>query len=213
MSEPAPLDEPKASALTIAYRPCDETVWENPPRFTWLPALDETQPSIVQIAPNPAFTAPDTIEYAPVYRSYFTPPAPLAPGRWWWRYAVCSKEAAAPASQWSPRRAFVVPDGLPATPLPSPQARLARAAQSRPRLWLGADAAAAFTAALATNRTHCGFDRFFERAVKPFVDKPIGREPARYPGDVKVATQWRQIYIDCQEMLYGVRHLAIAGRF
>lgn len=37
-------------------------------------------------------------------------------------------------------------------------------------------------------------------------------EPQPYPNNTRVATLWRQMYIDCQEVIYAIRHLAIAGR-
>ena len=39
-----PLDEPKAGRLTIQYAPVAESeLAENPPRFTWLPVLDDEE--------------------------------------------------------------------------------------------------------------------------------------------------------------------------
>ena len=37
-------------------------------------------------------------------------------------------------------------------------------------------------------------------------------EPAPYPDDRRVASIWRQTYIDCQEVIYAIRHQAIAGK-
>jgi len=37
-------------------------------------------------------------------------------------------------------------------------------------------------------------------------------EPAGYPNDTRVAPIWRQTYIDCQELIYAIRHLAVAGQ-
>ena len=36
-------------------------------------------------------------------------------------------------------------------------------------------------------------------------------EPEGYPGHERVAGVWRQTYIDCQELIYAIRHLAIGG--
>ena len=206
------LDEPKASALTVRYQPDNETVWENPPRFIWLPTLDETLPYVVRIGCSDAYSLADTRTYADVRRTYFTPPEGFAAGTYCWSYAVWNCAAGQPASGWSCNRHFVVPDGLTAVPLPLPALRRAQSAKSHPRLWLNADACETFAKAVLAEPKHCGFDVFNERSVAPFVDKAITLEPARYPDDVKVATLWRQIYIDCQEALYGVRHLAIAGK-
>ncbi|MBP0650987.1 hypothetical protein J8J40_28445, partial [Mycobacterium tuberculosis] len=36
-------------------------------------------------------------------------------------------------------------------------------------------------------------------------------EPKPYPNNTRVPALWRRMYIDCQEALYAIRHLAIAG--
>jgi Domain of unknown function (DUF4962)/Heparinase II/III-like protein len=205
------LDEPKASGLTVRYQPDDEAVWENPPRFVWLPALDETLPYVLRVARSDHYLPTETKTFTDVRRNFFTPPEGFDVGSYVWSYAVWDGTTSAPASAWSLSRRFVVPEGLVALPLPSPMDRRGRSAQSRPRLWLGKDACERFATALASNPQHCGFDVFYAKSVAPFVDKPIASEPQPYPDDIKVAKLWRQIYIDCQEALYGVRHLAIAG--
>lgn len=209
----AVLDEPKASTLTVRYQPDSETVWENPPRFAWLPPLDERHPIILRISRDASFPKGDTTVHTAIARNFFTPPAGLAAGQYWWSYALWHAATAKPASAWSRGRSFTVPEGLPITaPLPSSSDRLSGASKAHPRLWLGRDAAQKFAADLKVNPNHCSFSKFFDHGVKPFIEKPITREPAPYPDNKKVATLWRKIYIDCQEMLYGVRHLAIAGR-
>ena len=209
----AVLDEPKASALTVRYQPDNETVSENPPRFAWLPPLDEHQPVVLRVSRDAGYPEAATTLYPGIRRNFFTPSAGFAPGRYWWSYALWDASSVKPASDWSQSRSFTVPEGLAETaPLPSSADRLAASARSHPRLWLGAAAAKKFAADLKADPGHCSFAKFYERSVKPFVEKPVTAEPAPYPGNTKVATIWRQIYIDCQEMLYGVRHLALAGR-
>ena len=36
-------------------------------------------------------------------------------------------------------------------------------------------------------------------------------EPKPYPGNQRTAELWRQSYLDCQEVLYAIRHLSIAA--
>ena len=105
-----------------------------------------------------------------------------------------------------------MPDGLAETPLPSSSARHRTAARAHPRLWLDPAGVAAFASALERNPDHCGFQKFLAASVQPFIDRPIHAEPAPYPGGKRTAVLWRQIYIDCQEVVYAIRHLAIAGR-
>jgi hypothetical protein len=44
------------------------------------------------------------------------------------------------------------------------------------------------------------------------MEREIMAEPAGYPGHKRVAPIWRQTYIDCQELLYAIRHLAVGGQ-
>ncbi len=206
------LDEPKAGALTLRYRPDGGEVYENPPRFCWLPTLDESSRYVLRVSPREDYPAEATVRYEGVERTFFTPDHPYSPGRYWWSYAVWDAESGAPASDFSRSRSFVVPDGLDAVPLPSSAERRGRARTAHPRLWLGPDEAEAFAAALASNPDHCGFAAFREKSVTPWIDRPIIPEPAPYPNNRRVPELWRRMYIECQEVLYAIRHLAIAGR-
>ena len=46
----------------------------------------------------------------------------------------------------------------------------------------------------------------------PWLDPRDHQGTAAYPGNVRVADVWHKNYILCQEVIYAVRHLAIAGR-
>ena len=59
--------------------------------------------------------------------------------------------------------------------------------------------------------SHLAAHRFFAAAVKPWVDRAPIAEPKPYPDNQRTPALWRQMYIDCQELLYAVRHLAVAG--
>ncbi|AHM03573.1 hypothetical protein roselon_01182 [Roseibacterium elongatum DSM 19469] len=48
--------------------------------------------------------------------------------------------------------------------------------------------------------------------MRPWIDRDPIPEPLGYPDDLRVASIWRQTYIACQEVLYAIRHLSIAGR-
>lgn len=201
------LDEPRAGGLTVRYQPDGETVYENPPHFVWLPMLDETARVIIAIQGVDGERL-----YPNIQRNFFTPPEPLTPGHYTWRYAMWDTTIECAIGLWSTPRTFEVPAGLEPVPLPSSTDRYARAALSHPRLWLDQTGAATFTASLATDKDHCGFAAFFANSVAPFVAMPVHAEPAPYPGGTRTAPLWRAIYIHCQEVLYAVRHLAIAGR-
>ena len=206
------LDEPRAGGLTVRYQPDGDSVYENPPRFAWLPALDETAAYVVRVADSADFAADKTRSYTGIRRNFFTPAEPLPAGRYVWSYAIWDASTKQPASAWSTTRSFEIPERLKPCPLPSSEVRFANAARSHPRLWLGAVAAKAFATALQTNPDHCGFATFFERSVQRFIAMPIHPEVTPYDNGVRTAVRWRAIYIECQEVLYAIRHLAIAGR-
>jgi hypothetical protein len=104
-----------------------------------------------------------------------------------------------------------VAEGLPRTPLAGRAERYGAADLSHPRLWLNGAKLAAFSAAVAADPDHCGWARFFEKSVAPWLDRDITPEPARYPNDTRTPEVWRSTYIACQELIYAIRHLAIAG--
>ena len=67
------LDEPKAGALTLRYRPDGGEVYENPPRFCWLPTLDESSRYVLRVSPREDYPAEATVRYEGVERNFFTP--------------------------------------------------------------------------------------------------------------------------------------------
>ena len=143
-------------------------------------------------------------------RQFFTPPEVLPDGDYTWSYAVWS--------DGSPRKASGARKGLSLL-LPVFRKRLLPVARivcrvpilAHPRLWLGPEGLKAFRKALAKDANHCNWQTFHEKSVKPWAGKPSMKEPAGYPDDIRVAPIWRQTYIDCQELIYAIRHLAVAG--
>ena len=65
---------------------------------------------------------------------------------------------------------------------------------------------------MAADPDHCGWGTFHARSVAPWLSRAIIAEPAPYPNDTRVADIWRSTYIECQEVQYAIRHLAIAGQ-
>lgn len=205
------LDEPKAGRLTIQYAPTSETpVPENPPRFMWIPVIDDGATYALRLSTDPSFPEGSTRLYEDIPLNFFTPDAPLEPGAYHWSYATW--ENGAPTSTWSAARAFTLADGLPQTPLPGRSDRLAGAALSHPRLWMTQDRLPDFIAAVKADPDHCTWSTFYEKSVLPWMERDILREPAGYPNNQRTAAVWRQTYIDLQELWYAIRHLAIGGR-
>lgn len=207
------LDEPKTGRLTIQYAPdADSQIVENPPRFTWLPVIEDEAQYVLRISTDPKFPAKATQVFSGIPLNFFTPDVALAPGDYHWLYAVCDPETGKPVTAWSNIRTFSVSEGLPETPLPSRKARYANATLSHPRLWLTPDRLKDFREAVKADTDHCSWSTFYERSVLPWMDREITPEPAGYPDHQRTAPVWRQTYIDLQEVMYAIRHLAIGGQ-
>lgn len=206
------LDEPTAGRLTIQYAPhAQSEVNENPPRFTWLPVIEDEARYVLRVSTDAGYPAARTVTYSDIRLNFFTPDATLEPGDYVWSYAVWSPEQQAPVTAWSSDRRFTLAPGLPETPLPSRAERFAAAERGHPRLWLTKAGIEQFRADLAADPSHCTWDVFFEKSVRPWMDRDITPEPAGYPNNQRVASIWRQTYIDCQELIYAIRHLAVGG--
>lgn len=211
---PAPLlDEPKAGRLTIDYAPDAGTeIVENPPRFTWLPVIEDEAQYVLRISTDPAFPSGSTHYYTRLPLNFFTPDMVLTPGTWHWSYAVCDPETGKPETTWSTVRSFAITEGLPETPLPARKARLAGTNRAHPRLWMTPERLAEFKSAVEADPAHCTWETFYRKSVLPWMDRPVMQEPAGYPNHQRVAPVWRQTYIDLQEAWYAIRHLAIGGK-
>jgi Heparinase II/III-like protein/Domain of unknown function (DUF4962) len=210
-----PLHEATPAFLTVAYQPAEgSTSAENPPRFAWLPDVDEGAAYLLDVQPvdAPANTPGSEPFQAHTGALNFHAPAHLlAPGQWRWRYCLWNAAEARAASGWSCWRTFV----LPATAVNCPGMDLGtlpnRTTDAHPRLWLSSDEVLELRTALLRDPTHLGWPAFMNEAVLPWTEREPPAEPAPYPGHKRVLALWRQSYIDMQELLYGVRHLAVAG--
>ena len=206
-----PLDTPKAGRLNIQYAPDVTTeIAENPPRFSWLPVIENEALYALRLSTDPKFPDAKTTIYPALSLNFFTPPTALAAGEYYWSYCVCDASGV-PQTAWGEARSFVVAQDLPETPLAGRDTRYDSADLAHPRLWLSKDKLAAFRQALTTDPTHCAWDIFFEKSVRPWMARDIMPEPAGYPNHKRVAPVWRKAYIECQEALYAVRHLSIGG--
>ncbi|TLS49056.1 DUF4962 domain-containing protein [Paenibacillus antri] len=204
------LFEPISGPLTVQYAPTEETeLRENPPRFTWMGGSWEDERYALQLSTDELFQGEETVTFGPLPYNFYTPDRVLAPGTYYWRYALWDGDG--PASDWSRTRRFRVAPGLPETPLPSRADRYAGSSEAHPRLWLDAAGVEALRARVRTDADGCGWTAFYERSVLPWAEREQIAEPARYPDNKRVASLWRRMYMDCQETLYAIRHLAVAG--
>ncbi|MEK3722025.1 DUF4962 domain-containing protein [Paenibacillus sp. FSL H8-0034] len=205
------LYQPQSGLLTVQYAPDEQTVLiENPPRFTWIPAQLEHDQYILQYSTSSQFTPEDTVTVQPIPYNLYTPDHVFTAGIYYWRYALLQRGEGQP-TEWSHIRSFTVQEGLPETPLPSRGHRYTDISMKHPRLWLQAEELPEFRRTVREQPSKYGWDVFMERSVKPWVDRELIAEPLPYPNNKRVAHLWRQMYIDCQEALYAVRHLSVAG--
>ena len=205
------LDEPKAGRLTIQYSPTADTdVTENPPRFMWIPVVDDDARYALRLSTDPDFSNGNTRVFENLPLNFFTPDTTLEPAQYHWSYATWDGDAV--ASAWSTTRSFTIAEGLAETPLPSRKTRLEHVALDHPRLWMTNDRLSDFVNAVKADPEYCTWSTFYAKSVLPWMDRDIIREPAGYPDHQRTAPIWRQTYIDLQEVWYAIRHLAIGGR-
>ncbi len=207
------LDEPRAGKMNIGYRPDKHTdIAENPPRFTWMPVIEDEACYVLRISTDKNFAQGNTHVFSNIPVNFFTPDVVLPAGNYYWSYAVWSEQAQTNQSSWSQTREFDIDEGLPQTPLPRRHNRDDALSAAHPRLWLNASTLPEFSKAVADSSEFCGWSHFIEHSVQPWMEREVMKEPAGYPNHQRVAPIWRQTYIDCQELLYAIRHLSIAGK-
>ena len=206
------LDEPKAGRLTIQYAPDGSIdIAENPPRFTWLPVIEDEATYVLRVSPEPDFPPKKTQTFAPLPLNFFTPDVTFPAGKYHWSYAVCD-ETGKPVTDWGTTRSFIVAEGLPETPLPARDARFAKATRAHPRLWMTPERLETFAKEVEADPEQYTWANFYQKSVLPWIDREIMGEPAGYPDHKRTAPIWRQTYIDLQELIYAIRHLAIGGK-
>ncbi len=207
------LDEPRAARLTIQYAPTEATqIVENPPRFSWIPVIEDEATYVLRLSQDAQFPQGKTRTFCDLALNFFTPDAVLDPGSYFWSYAVWDRATAAPATNWSSPRQFTVAPDLPQTPLAARAVRFDTAPRSHPRLWMTQDRLSQFSKDVAQDPDLHTWSDFYEKSVMPWMQRDVMAEPAGYPGHKRVASVWRQTYIDCQELLYAIRHLAVGGK-
>ncbi|MGJ8605331.1 MAG: DUF4962 domain-containing protein [Marivita sp.] len=207
------LDEPKAGRLTIQYAPvATDALVENPPRFTWLPVIEDEAHYVLRVSTDPTYPAKATQVFGPIPLNFFTPDVTFPEGTHHWSYAVCDPKSGTPTTTWSTSRSFEITAGLPETPLPARDTRFAGTSCAHPRLWMTPDRLAPFCAEVKADPTKYAWSTFFENSVLPWMERDVMSEPAGYPDHKRVAPVWRQTYIDLQEHWYAIRHLAIGGK-
>ncbi|MFA9439627.1 DUF4962 domain-containing protein [Uliginosibacterium sp. sgz301328] len=202
------LEQPQSADMTIKYFPEGITVTENPPRFLWLPELDSQARYAVRVVSD----AGNETVFGDIQHNFFRPDVTLTPGSYTWSYALWDTAAGKVDSDWSAPRSFVLPADAPAVPGMRHKARYAECDMTHPRLWLSQSEATALGKSVAADPDHCKWANFMAKSVMPWMSREIIAEPLPYPNNKRTPALWRKMYIDCQEVIYAIRHLAIAGR-
>lgn len=103
----------------------------NPPSFRW-PMVETARSYRIELSRTPSF---GDARQATTADLFYRPIAPLASGKWYWRFRVESPAAGA----WSSPNEFTITDDLARWPVPEWQLLLGRVPRSHPRIYLRAD--------------------------------------------------------------------------
>ena len=183
----------------VCDRPAGAVCTENPPRFSWMPDEQHEAPYRIEVCRN----GETVCCFENIDRNFYTPSVVMEPGSY--TYCVYSRNGLLVAP-----KPFSIAQDAAHTPLPVREKRYERIAD-HPRIWLNrADLPRARAAAQTALKQE--WKAFLESGVDRWLDAGLIREPERYPNDIRVIPLWRQMYTDCQEALYTVKHLAVAWR-
>ena len=173
--------------------------YETPARFTWLEEPNQpTYTILVYKKPNELYGTYENLEY-----SFFTPDQPMEPGLYWYRVLAGEKVLV-------DHQTFEIVQDAVATPLPNRDTRYADHPE-HPRLWLDKHGIEDLKKTSTSNHLEL-WNSFLEHGVMAYVHGPIIPEPEFYPDHIRKIDLWRSMYISCQEVVYTVKHLAIAWR-
>jgi hypothetical protein len=212
MSTLRALEQPASGRLTLQPIPRpDAAPTENPPRFAWIPDIDTGARYALRLRPLDGAGDAEILATG-LQLNFHTPDRCMPAGRYAWSYALWSVATEELASLWSDEIEFTLAEGLTESPGLKRINRYAACDMQRPRLWLKPQEVRVLGERVQADPAYLGWAGFFDTAVRPWTERPPLAEPSPYPGGKKTPALWRQMYIDCQEILYAVRHLAIAGK-
>ncbi len=181
----------------IYDRPAHSTSSENPARFTWMPMQGHEAPYRIEVY-RQGCTAYlfENIEY-----NFYTPDCIMEPGDYTYRVFSQNGELVG-------EKPFAIAPDAVHTPLAARENRY-QTVGGHPRIWLNAQDLPRAKRAI-TRELKAEWDTFLENSVQPWLDAPVKAEPLPYPGNERVLSLWRRMYVDCQEALYAIRHCAVA---
>ena len=174
---------------------------ETPARFMWFPREGEDCYSIIvcrEGETDPAF------EFSGIDTNYFTPEVAMPPGNYNWSL-YRGKELL------ENKLPFAIAENAVATPLPPRKSRYENIPASHPRIRMTGEELPRFREKIAED-LKSEWKEFADKSLDVWLDRKPHEEPARYPDDIRVNTIWRAMYMTCQDVLYAVRHGAVAYR-
>lgn len=180
-------------------RPAGSVSGENPVRFTWMPEPDTDQYRIEVYDDRGACR----YRYEGIDLNFYTPSQLMEPGSYTYRIFADGTEIVG-------SKAFEIAAGAVPTPLAGRESRY-RQIGGHPRIWIGEEKLAILRERKDGDLKDI-WEEFCRLAADPWVSRSAVEEPLRYPGDERIIKLWRQMYIDCQEALYTVKHCAVAWR-
>ena len=180
-------------------RPAGSTSGENPARFTWMPKAGARQYQI-EVYDRQGFCR---YRYDGIDFNFYTPSQVMEPGSYTYRVLADGEELVS-------QKSFAVSADAVMTPLTERASRYQQVG-GHPRIWIGADKLNRLKKRKDSD-LKAEWDDFCRCGAGPRVSHATVKEPARYPGDERIIKLWRQMYIDCQEALYTVKHCAVAYR-
>lgn len=196
--------QPESATLTIKYFPDNNVLTENPPRFTWMPAGEDTLRYTLEIANDKEFLNIVAVKENIPY-NFYTLSEPLKDGEYFWRYFTDSQDGK------SKVRSFTIPKNTDGVKIPEREVRYVNAEEAHPRIWLNSKQIEDFKKSLRENKSYSKFDDFYQLSVLPQVKNGFPKEPPRYPNDKRVIDIWRGNYMTCQQALNYIRNLSVAG--
>ncbi|AML51423.1 hypothetical protein [Falsihalocynthiibacter arcticus] len=189
----------RAGLVNIQYSPAQGgELAENQPRFNWLSVGQEIAHK-TQFFENLPWT-------------FFTLDTGMDTGNYFWGFDVWDEAAGKTEANWSKIRAFTAIDTQTKVPLSDRTMLYGGVEASHRRLWINSRILATFKKDVAKDPSYCSWHVFVKKSAKRGMDHDNMTEPSRYENDQRMPPVWRQPNIDCQEMVYAIRHLPIAGK-
>ncbi|MGQ9915196.1 MAG: DUF4962 domain-containing protein [Thermogutta sp.] len=201
------LDESPAKPEEWGFRPDEQApVAVNPPAFSWRPQSGIASWEL-SIARDAAFTQ-SAYSAVGIPWNVHTPPQPLAPGEYYWRYR--GTDGRQQKTVWSRARRFTVPAGAVELPMPERHELLARIPDKHPRLFLRPEDLPSLRASTTGPQREL-WAQLVGACDAALQSPPETAEPPKYPAGMKSKSEeWVKIWWGNRE--YTIRALATAAR-